>query len=359
VVSQPNSAPTRLGAERGTGSGVSAGRAGSTASDGTGATAAGATRVGAAGATGVGAAGRTRASAADRTGVATARSGASNHAVSASTSSTPCDASSATDGPLHGRIAAQHRLSHRSQLRLEPGDDRLPLGGVDLRLRLGQVEHGQPLLDAADVGLRLARTPMNGSFCARAQASRTSAERVRASRRMPTAATLQRPLATRGSAIISAKQSAADSRSKIELQTGIRMTSAKATTRARSKPRSPPGVSRTTCWTPGGGRRTRFGSTAQPTIGALRGRSRRLRERSHDCVDCWRIDVAQHHQNAGVREVRSEVGRERALAASPLAIDDGDDGHDGPVAADTPRSGPGQNVTGWPRLGKGTVVFSI
>ena len=103
---------------------------------------------------------------------------------------------------------------------------------------------------------------------------------------MPTAATLQRPLATRGSAVISAKHSAADSRSKLELHTGITTASAKATTRARSKPRKPPGVSRTTWVTPAGGRRTRFGSTAQPTIGALFGRSRKLRERSHDWVDC-------------------------------------------------------------------------
>ena len=60
-----------------------------------------------------------------------------------------------------------------------------------------------------------------------------------------------------------------------------------------------------------------------------------------------------------VREVRGEMGGERALAASPLAIDDGDDGHDRPDRANTPANRPGQNVTAGPERGKGKVVFSI
>src|SRR6187402_325122 len=200
---------------------------------------------------------------------------------------------------------------------------------------------------------------MKGSFRPRAHVSSTSAERVRASSRMPMAATLQRPLATRGNAIISLKQSAADSRSKIELQTGIRMTSAKATTRARSKPRRQPGVSRTTWRTPAGGRSTRFGSTAQPTIGALFGRSRRLRERSHDCVDCWRstspsITGTPLFAKCAARWVASVL-----LPLPPLRLTTAMTDMTGRFGPILHGNRPGQNVTAGPERGKGTVVFSI
>jgi DNA-3-methyladenine glycosylase I len=71
------------------------------------------------------------------------------------------------------------------------------------------------------------------------------------------------------------------------------------------------------------------------------------------------IDVAEHDQNAGVGEVRSKVRGERALAASPLAIDDGDDGHGRTEGGRYSTNGPGPNVAARPRREKGTVVFSI
>ena len=172
-------------------------------------------------------------------------------------------------------------------------------------------------------------TPGKGRPSFAAQAASASAPRVRASTRMPTATTLQRPSATRGSAFSSAWHSAADSRSKTEWQTGMTMTSAKAATRARSKPRRPPGVSRTTWRTPAGGRSTRRGSTAQPTIGA----ESRQRPGGPLAQPALRrllaVDVAEHDGVAAAGVEGREVGGERALAAASLAIDDGDDGHGG------------------------------
>jgi hypothetical protein len=111
---------------------------------------------------------------------------------------------------------------------------------------------------------------------------------VRASSRMPTAATRQRPLDTRGKVISSAKHSAAESRSNTELHTGIRIASANITTRARSKPCRPPGVSSTTRVMPAGGRKVFFGSTVQPTMGACSGRFCARRSLSRAWADCWR-----------------------------------------------------------------------
>jgi len=58
------------------------------------------------------------------------------------------------------------------------------------------------------------------------------------------------------------------------------------------------------------------------------------------------VAFAEHHRHSRVREVRGKMGGERALAASPFAIDDGDDGHDESTAAATRSAGTGQNVAG-------------
>ena len=103
---------------------------------------------------------------------------------------------------------------------------------------------------------------------------------------MPTTATRQRPDSTRGIVLSSARQSAADVRSKRELLTGITIASAYMTTRARSRPVRPPGVSITTWSMPTGVRTNVFASTFQPT---MRVRSPlALRCRSQARVDCWR-----------------------------------------------------------------------
>jgi hypothetical protein len=99
---------------------------------------------------------------------------------------------------------------------------------------------------------------------------------------MPTTARRQRPLATLGMVISSAWQASADSRSNIELHTGITMASANMTTRASSKPCMPPGVSSTTWVMPVGTRNMFFWSTAQ---GAMAGSeaSRRFSQARADC----------------------------------------------------------------------------
>ena len=108
-------------------------------------------------------------------------------------------------------------------------------------------------------------------------------------------------------------------------------------------------------WTPAGGRRTRLGSTAQPTIGAplRQAWAKTPRAQPRPWVDCWRVDVAEHHRDAGIGVVPGEVRGEGALAAPSLAIDDGDDRHDGPDAADPPENGPAPNVTARRRAREG------
>jgi hypothetical protein len=190
--------------------------------------------------------------------------------------------------PHDARVAAHHRPRQRAQRGVEPGDDRLPLRDIALRRGIARSNTVSPCSTQRTYACASRTTPTNGRWIERAQAASVSAPRVRASTRMPTAATLQRPLATRGSAISSAKHSPADSRSKIELQTGITMTSAKGDDARQVEAAQPAGRVEDDV---GDSRRrpqTRFGSTAQPTIGALFGRSRRARARSHVCVDCWR-----------------------------------------------------------------------
>ncbi len=149
----------------------------------------------------------------------------------------------ASDG--NGRCAALRNGAGggcRLQDRAQPMQDRLPLREIGLDIRRGQVEQGEPLLDAAYVSVRFAqrrderkalfrrpRLDDLGSFGAGVQphADRSQLAAARCS--------------TRGRVRNSARHSAADSRSKIELHTGIRMASAYMTTRAQVESRETAG----------------------------------------------------------------------------------------------------------------------
>ena len=266
-------------------------------------------------------------------------------------------------GSLHAGVAAQVGPTDDAQHRLEPGDDRLPLREVGLGLRVGQVEHGQALLDAAHVGLRLAQDADERQLAGRAPRSRAPRRRaVRASRRMPTAAILQRPLATRGSAISSAKQSAADSRSKIELQTGIRIdvgegddarqveaAQAARACRGRRGARPPAAAGRASGRPP-----------SRRSARCAAGRWR-LRERSHDWVDCWRSTSPSITAHAAFAKYAARCVASVLLPLPPLRLTTAMTGMTkaGPQRPILQGNGPGQNVTGRRRRGKDRVVFSI
>ena len=257
------------------------------------------------------------------------------------------------------RIAAQLGSPNDSQDRLEPGDDRLPLRKVGLRLRVGQVEHRQALLDAADIGLGFAQDADEGQL----QAARPGLEHFGGARAGVEPHADRRDLAA---AARDARQrhhlgEAVGGRFAVEDRIADRhqddvgegddtrqVEAAQAAGRveddvadARRRPQHP------------------LGSTAQPTIGALRGRSRRLRERSHDCVDCWRstspsITGTPQFAKCAARWVASVL-----LPLPPLRLTTAMTDMTGRFGPILHGHRPGQNVTAGPERGKGTVVFSI
>ena len=131
-------------------------------------------------------------------------------------------------GAEHGRVGAQDgpmRLQRRPRSSRRSAATRRC--AVPAWPEVAGRTRSDPARDRADVGLRLAQhAGKRQAQGARAQAR----ERFRATRARIEAhadqATLQRPSATRGRAISSAWHSAADSRSKTERQTGMRMASA-------------------------------------------------------------------------------------------------------------------------------------